>query len=405
MSHKILTSKHWKSFISTRVQQMKSSGIREFFDIVTTSPDCISLGVGEPDFETPFPVSQAGINAIKNGITHYTSNKGDPTLRDSLQQYYQQNYHVDYTAEQQILITTGVSQALDLAIRSICDPEDIILYIEPCYVSYEPMITLAGGIPHKITVSQEQYFKLTPELLDRTIRSLPEKQCKAIILNYPSNPTGASFSKQELTALSKVILQYNLLVISDEIYGELSFDQPHICAGSIQELQERTLVLGGFSKGFAMTGWRVGYACGPSTWIEAITKIHQYSMLCASSIAQQAAITALSPKEGIPFKDQMLKDYKERREFLVKELNHLNLTTILPEGAFYTYSNISSTRMSSLDFATKLLKEENIAVVPGTAFDLINGHLFIRCSFATNLDEIKTAIFRIKSFLQRIKSQ
>lgn len=383
-----------EKIVARRVQQMPPSGIRAFFDLVLGMPDVISLGVGEPDFTTPWNICEAGISAIEEGYTSYTSNKGLLKLRLAIAKFLKKTYGINYNPDKEILITVGVSEGFDLAIRAIVNPGDKILVPKPCYVSYDSLVSLAGGEPICIELEAKAGFKLTPDILDKFCVNKP----KAIILNYPANPTGVSYTKKELQGLAKVIRKYNLIVISDEIYDKLTYDFLHTPFVTLPDMHERTLYLNGFSKVYAMTGWRIGYVCGQDELISAITKIHQYTMLCASVISQMAACEALEgPHRAV---DDMIKEYKQRREFIWQELNRLGLKCPKPQGAFYIFPSIKNTGRSSLNFAKELLNKQKVAVVPGTAFGK-NGEGYIRISYASELETLKEAIQRIEAFLKR----
>lgn len=396
-STKTITEKdsYWNSKLSSQIISIPPSGIRVFFDIVAQKKDVISLGVGEPDFVTPQVIVNTAIESLRNGYTYYTGNAGLLSLRRSISEFLQNTYGVEYNPESEILITVGVSQGIDIALRSIINPGDEILYSSPSYVSYSPMIKLAGGIPSGISTKFSEKFALQPENLDLHCK----KNSKAILLNYPSNPTGASYRTEDLKKLADTIIKNDLLVVSDEIYSDLSYDFPHTAISSLPGMKERTVLLGGFSKSFAMTGWRIGYAAGPKEWISAMLKIHQYSMLCAPTMSQMAAESAL--KYALHEKDKMRDSYARRREIIVKEFNRIGLETVNPDGAFYIFSKIGKTGLNSLEFAQQLLEQENVAVIPGNAFGA-EGEGFIRCCYATSLENIKTAIGKIDRFVNKI---
>ena len=383
----------WSASISSVVQDLKPSGIRQFFDIVATRKDCISLGVGEPDFVTPQVVIDHSIQALRDGYTHYTGNAGLLSLRREIARYLEKEYGLSYNAEKEILITVGVSQGVDLAFRAILNAGDGVLYPEPCYVSYDPMIRLAAGVPQRVLATAENDFSLKAQ----NIRDALKPNSKALFLNYPSNPTGASIGKDELLNIAKLADEKNLIVISDEIYGELSYEEKHIPFPTLPGMKERTLLLGGFSKAFAMTGWRIGYACGDENLIRAMTKIHQYSMLCAPTLAQIAAETAL--RYALSDRDKMRDEYRLRRDLIVKGFNDMGLKCFMPQGAFYVFPDIRSTGKTSMDFAKDLLEAQNVAVVPGTAFGA-SGEGFIRCSYATARKEIEAALTKIAAFVK-----
>jgi len=378
--------------ISKKVEKIQPSGIRAFFDLVLGMKDVISLGVGEPDFVTPWAIREAGIYSLEQGCTSYTSNKGLYKLRLGLHRYLKSKYGLDYSPDDEMLITVGVSEALDLVLRTISNPLDKIIIPQPCYVSYGPVTELAGGLPIYIDTTKDG-FKLTPEKLERAI----DKKTKGIILNYPVNPTGVSYRKKELEALSKIILKHNLICISDEVYGDLTYDFQHTAIPTLAGLKKNTVYLNGFSKSFAMTGWRVGFACGPKEIISGMTKIHQYTIMCVPITSQMAAAEALvSGKKSV---EEMKREYCRRREFVVDELNGMSLACNKPQGAFYVFPSIKKTGLSSLEFSQKLLREEKVAVVPGTAFGQC-GEGFIRISYASSMDSLKEALQRIKRFVK-----
>jgi len=382
-----------KNIISKKVQIMQPSGIRAFFDLVLGMKEVISLGVGEPDFVTPWQIREAGIYSLEQGFTSYTSNKGLYKLRLGLQRYLKNKYGLDYCPDEEILITVGVSEGLDLALRALINSGDKILIPVPSYVSYGPVTELAGGQPVYIDTSKDA-FKLTPKLLEKHI----DKKVKAIILNYPTNPTGVSYRRKELLEINKILLKHKILCISDEVYGDLTYDFQHTAFPTLPGAKENVLYLNGFSKAYAMTGWRVGFACGPKEIIAAMTKIHQYTIMCVSITSQMAAAEALvSAKKST---EQMKREYNRRREFMFSELNLLGLKCLKPQGAFYLFPSIKNTGLSSMDFSRKLLEEEKVAVVPGTAFGPY-GEDYIRISYASSLDNLKEALVRIKRFLEK----
>lgn len=345
---------------------------------------------------SPRAVIDAGIESLRNGYTHYTGNTGLLSLRKAISKYLEKEYSLQYNPENQILITVGVSQGIDLAFRSILNPQEAIIYSAPSYVSYGPLIELAGGIPIVANASFENGFRFGRE----EIAEVYKKNAKALFLNYPNNPTGASLEISQLKSLAQFVKEKDMLVISDEIYAELTYSGKHIPMATMDGMYDRTLTLGGFSKSFAMTGWRIGYACGPAPWIKALTKIHQYSMLCAPVIGQIAAESAL--KNSLMARDEMKDSYQKRRDFIVEGFNSMGLECHLPQGAFYVFPDIRSTRLSSMSFARNLLEKQKIAVVPGTAFGT-NGEGFIRCSYATASSEIEKALNRIQDFIAKVE--
>lgn len=382
--------------VSKLVEKIPSSGIRVFFDLVLGMKDVISLGVGEPDFVTPWNVREAAITSLEEGCTSYTSNKGLFELRQDISRHLKQKYSLDYDPSGEILVTVGVSEAFDLALRAIINKGDKILVPEPFYVSYGPLVTLAGGKPVFIKLDPKNGFKITP----KDIIKYCDSKTKGIILNYPNNPTGASYTRPELKSISNVILKRNLIMISDEIYGDLTYDFNHTPFPTLPRMKERTIYLNGFSKSYAMTGWRIGYVCGPEKIVSMMTKIHQYTMLCAPIMSQMAAREAL--KKGERSTQEMKREYRRRREIVVAGLNEIGLTCHKPEGAFYAFPSIKISGLSSMEFAKELLKKERVALVPGTAFGP-SGEGYVRISYASSLSNIKEALSRIKRFLSGIK--
>src|ERR1043165_5642270 len=383
-----------ESFVAKTVREIPRSGIREFFDIVQSQKGVISLGVGEPDFVTPWHIREAAIYALEHGRTTYTSNLGLPKLRDAIAGMIEKNFNISYDPKTQILITVGVSEALDLALRAICNPGDEVIYHEPCYVSYSPSIALANGIPVAVSCKPENNFTVTAEAIEAAITP----RSKAIMLNFPTNPTGGTMTRTDLLKIADVILRHDLIVLTDEIYSELTFEGEHVSIASLPGMRERTIFLHGFSKAYAMTGFRIGYACGPAELIEAMMKIHQYSMLCASIIAQEAALEAIL--HGEPDTLAMREQYKLRRNFIVKSLNNLNLECHLPRGSFYAFPSIASTGLSSKEFAVRLLQQQQVAAVPGSAFGA-SGEGYLRCCFATSFERIEIAMERMGKFVKR----
>lgn len=381
-----------KDLISHKVEQMKPSGIRAFFDLVLGMKDVISLGVGEPDFVTPWHIRESAIYSIEEGYTSYTSNKGLVKLRTYISHDLKRRFGLEYDINDEILVTVGVSEAIDLVMRSIINPGDKILICSPSYVSYGPVAELAGGKVKHISLSPSNGFKLTAEVLKKNI----DPDVKAILLNYPCNPTGASYTKKELNALNRVIEKHDIIVISDEVYDELTYDFHHTPFPTLAGARDRTVYLNGFSKAYAMTGWRVGFACGPKEIIQAMTKIHQYTIMCAPIMSQMAACEALvGPRKPI---EDMKREYLRRREFVVTRLNEIGLTCHKPDGAFYAFPSIKATGLNSVDFASKLLKKKKVAVVPGTAFGP-EGEGYVRISYASSFDQLKEALNRIEEFL------
>ena len=381
-----------KQLIADHIAGLPRSGIRDFFELVIGMEEVISLGVGEPDFATPWHIREATIYSLEKGHTSYTSNLGLLSLRKEICRYLRKEYQLNYIPEKECIITVGVSEALDLILRAIINPGDEIIYHEPCYVSYGPEIIMAGGKPVPLVTQEKNAFSLNPDQLAGLITS----KTKAILLNFPCNPTGALLSPGQLKKIAAIAMAHDLLVITDEIYSELVYDDEIFSIASLPGMKERTIFLHGFSKAFAMTGYRIGYACGPAELIEAMMKIHQYSMLCASIIAQEAAIEAL--KNGAAEKEKMRRKYGERRDFIVDQLNEMGMKCLKPKGAFYVFPNISAFGLSSKEFATRLLKEKNVALVPGTAFGAC-GEGYVRCAYAASMENIIEAMDRIKVFL------
>lgn len=381
--------------INTVVRDIPRSGIRDFFDIVSTMKDVISLGIGEPDFDTPWHVRESTVFALERGATHYTSNLGYLELRKALAQYVRKNFGAEYHPDSEILVTVGVSEALDLALRALINPGDEVLYHEPCYVSYRATILFAGGKPLAVETKAENGFRLT--------RAMLEAKCtprtKVLMLNFPNNPTGAIMRREDLESIARFAVERDLIVITDEIYAELTYDTPHTSIVSLPGLRERTVFLHGFSKAWAMTGFRLGYACGPAELIEAMMKVHQYTMLCASSLAQKAAIEALTrPDLDV---GEMVGEYRRRRNFLVSAFAEMGLECHRPLGAFYAFPSVAKFKLPAKEFALKFLAEEKVAVVPGTAFGDC-GEGFVRCAYATSLDNIKEAMVRLRRFIAKL---
>ncbi|SER04155.1 aminotransferase [Lachnospiraceae bacterium NE2001] len=374
------------------VQDMKPSGIRKFFDIVSEMPDAISLGVGEPDFDTPWHVVDEGIYSLERGKTYYTSNSGLIELRTEICNWYERKYNVSYDAASEALITVGGSEGIDLALRAMINPGDEVIIPEPSYVSYVPCVSLAGGKPVIIDLKNENQFRLTEEELSSHISD----RTKVLILSYPNNPTGAIMTKEDLEPIARLAVKHDLYVISDEIYSELTYtEEPHCSIASLPGMNERTIVINGFSKAYAMTGWRLGYALAPKKIAGLMTKIHQFCIMCAPTTSQYAAIEAL--KNGDKDIANMRKSYDERRRYLIKRLNDIGMPAFEPLGAFYIFPSIQSFGMTSDEFATKLLESQKLAVVPGNAFGN-SGEGFIRISYAYSIDQLREALDRIAIF-------
>src|SRR2546423_5398465 len=381
--------------IASHVRAIPRSGIRDFFEIVQGMKDVISLGVGEPDFVTPWHIREAAIYALETGRTSYTSNLGLLKLREAIAASLEKHFQLSYSPKNQILIAVGVSEAMDIAFRAVINPGDEIIYHEPCYVSYSPGIALAYGVAVPVSCKANNGFAVTAEAIEKVITP----RSKALVLNFPTNPTGGTMTRQELEKIAAVVKRHNLLVITDEIYSELTFEGEHVSIAALPGMQERTIFLHGFSKAYAMTGFRIGYACGPLEIIEAMMRIHQYSMLCASIISQEAALEAI--QNGEPDTAEMREQYRLRRNVIVKAFNNMGLRCHMQRGSFYVFPCIESTGLSSKTFAIKLLEEEKVACVPGGAFGP-SGEGYLRCCFATALDQIEVAVERMQRFLKRI---
>lgn len=383
--------------LSQKVLNLKSSGIRALFDMANEIPDVISLGVGEPDFDTPWHIREAGIQALQSGKTFYTSNAGLQELRAAISSYTKRKTGLTYNPENQIIVTVGGSEAIDLALRALLNAGDEVIYLEPGFVSYYPCIKLADGVPVPIRLTEENRFRLKPEQLEAAVTP----KSKVLILSYPNNPTGAVMEKEDLEALLPVIQKHDLIVISDEIYGELTYGVKHCSIAGLPGMEQRTIIINGFSKSFAMTGWRLGYALGNHEIIEQMVKIHQFAVMCAPTISQYAAIEAMEQGDGDI--EAMRESYDQRRKFLYHELQRLGLPCFEPQGAFYMFPNIREFGLSSGEFALKLLKEEKVAVVPGDSFGEC-GEGFVRISYAASLQNLKEAVNRIFRFLSRYRT-
>jgi aminotransferase len=381
-------------FIATQVRQIPRSGIRDFFDIVQGMKDVISLGVGEPDFVTPWHIREAAIYALERGRTSYTSNLGLLKLREAIAAHLAPRFKIDYNPKNQILIAVGVSEAMDIAFRAVINPGDEVIYHEPCYVSYAPGIAMTHGVPVPVSCKAEDGFAVRAENIERAITP----RSKVLVLNFPTNPTGGTMTRAELQTIAELVQRHNLIVITDEIYAELTFEGEHVSIASLPGMSQRTIFLHGFSKAYAMTGFRIGYACGPAEIIEAMMKIHQYSMLCASIISQEAALEAI--EHGEPDTHEMREQYQVRRNFIVNAFNQMGLPCSLPRGSFYAFPCISSTGLCSKEFAVKLLEQEKVACVPGNAFGP-SGEGYVRCCFATSLELIQEACERMARFAGR----
>ena len=382
--------------LSDKVLKMKPSGIRKFFDIVSEMPDAISLGVGEPDFDTPWNVREEGIYSLEKGRTFYTSNAGLMELRQAICEYTDRRFHIAYDPKKEVLITVGGSEGIDAAFRAMLNPGDEVIIPEPCYVSYVPCVELAGGVPVTIPLKNENQFRLTREELETAIT----EKTKLLVLAFPNNPTGAIMEREDLEAIAEVIIKNDIYVLSDEIYAELTYNSGHVSIASLPGMRDRTIVINGFSKAFAMTGWRLGYAMGPSMIIEQMTKVHQYAIMCAPTTSQYAAVAAM--KDCDRDVERMREAYDQRRRYLLSEFKEMGLPCFEPYGAFYMFPCIKEFGMSSEEFATGLLKAKKVAVVPGDAFGTC-GEGFLRISYAYSLDELKVAIGRIKEYIQELR--
>lgn len=385
----------YESRLNKTILEVKPSGIRRFFDIVSDMEDVISLSIGEPDFRTPWHVSRAAIESLEKGRTWYTPNRGFEKLRVEIADFVKRKYELKYAPKTEILVTVGGSEALDLAMRCLLNPGDEVLIHQPSFVCYEPLTLMTGAVPKIIDTKKENSFRLTPQELEAAITD----KTKLLILSYPNNPTGAVMRKADLEALAEVIIKHDLLVISDEIYSELTYSGKHVSMGAIEGMRERTVVINGFSKAFAMTGWRLGYAMGPATIIEMMTKLHQYGIMSAPTVAQYAAIEAL--KNGDKDIEKMRGEYEMRRRYVVGEFNAMGLTCFEPFGAFYSFPCIKSTGLTSEEFCTKLLESKKVAIVPGNAFGE-SGEGFVRVSYSYSLKHLREAISRIREFLQEL---
>ena len=382
--------------ISQRLEGISASGIRRFFDLASSLGGVISLGVGEPDRPTPWHIREAAIYSLERGYTTYTPNRGLPQLRHAISQHIEAKYGIAYNPDTEILVTVGVSQGLDLSMRAVVNPGEEVLVPDPSYVAYVPCILLAGGKPVPLPTSEDSGFRLSPELVSRSITP----RTKAMLFGYPANPTGAVMPREQLQAIARLVERHSLIAVSDEIYADLTYGVEHTCFASLPGMKERSVLLGGFSKAYAMTGWRLGYACGPAEIIEAMTRIHQYTMMCAPTMAQVAALEAL--RNGEAAAREMAVDYDHRRRTIVKGLNDMGLPCREPQGAFYAFPSIRATGLSSVEFAEKLLMEERVAVVPGAAFGAC-GEGYVRCCYAVAPQDIEEALRRMGRFMSRLR--
>jgi aminotransferase len=391
-----MTTSTISQFLTPSIQQMQPSGIRKFFDYSSERTDIISLGIGEPDFPTPRLVREACVRALEEGRTTYTHNAGLPELRESIAEYLHTNFQVHYNPAHELMVTIGSSEALDLALRVLINEGDEILVPAPCYVSYSPITNLGGGVAVEVETFAHNNFKLTPDSL---LASLTPRS-KVLILSYPSNPTGGIMTYEDWLPIAKIAEEHNLVVITDEVYAELTYGQKHVSFASLPGMKERTLLLSGFSKAFAMTGWRIGYACGPEELIQAMLKIHQYTVMCAPILGQIAALESLKP-HGLAAKDEMMASYNARRISFVQGLRQIGLQCHEPLGSFFAFPSIAHTGLTSEQFAQRLLQEVGVLAVPGTAFGK-GGEGFIRCSYATSSVQLDEALERMRQFLQTL---
>jgi len=385
---------HVRSFVSDRIATVPPSGIRRFFDIAATMDDVISLGIGEPDFDTPEPIVQAGIEALKQGETHYSSNSGLIELRCAIAEHLARVYGQTYDPGDEVLITVGVSEALYLALAATLDPGDEVIVPHPCFVSYAPEVVFAGGTPVIVPTTVEHNFQVTAEAIADAITP----RTKALLISYPNNPTGAVMHRERLDEIAAVVEQHDLLVISDEVYDRLVYGVEHVCFPSLPGMYERTVLLQGFSKAYAMTGWRIGFMAAPSEILDSMRKVHQYTIMCASTVSQYAALAAL--REGEPYVQEMVAEYDRRRRLIVDGMNEIGLKCFEPQGAFYAFPSIEVTGMDGNTFAETLLHEEKVAVVPGSAFGEA-GEGYVRCSYATAYEKIEEALERLHRFVRR----
>lgn len=390
-----------RDFISKNAKNIKPSGIRKFFDIVSERKDVISLGVGEPDFITPWEIRDAGINTIKKGYTQYTSNKGLPILREEISKYLKNSFKVDFGADD-IIITVGASEAIDLSLRAVVDVGDEILIPDPSYVSYKPCVELSGGVPVSVPCSGDNGFKLTAQALESVIT----EKTKALIFPYPNNPTGGIMEREYIEEIIPIILKHDLLVISDEIYAELTYDGEHCSIASFPQMKDRVVLINGFSKAFAMTGWRIGFVCAPKEILSAMLKIHQYTTICAPIFSQYAAYEGLKNGRETDFETvrEMRDEYNRRRRLMCDAFNKMGLKCFEPKGAFYIFPSVKETNLTGEQFATELLEKKKVAVVPGDAFGEF-GKYYVRCSYAYSMKDLMEATSRIAEFVEELKAK
>ncbi|TVP81630.1 MAG: aminotransferase [Alkalicoccus sp.] len=382
--------------LSQNVEGIAPSGIRRFFDLASSMDNIISLGVGEPDYTTPWNVREASIHSLERGLTSYTANAGLMELREEISRYMEERFQTKYDPADEIIVTVGASEGLDIALRAVVDPGDEVLVVEPCFVSYAPLVSLTGGIPVPVPTSMEDNFQVSVE----AIRERLTPDTKAIMLSFPNNPTGAVMGKAELEEIAALVQEHDLVVFSDEIYAELSYDEEHVSTAALEGMWDRTILISGFSKSFAMTGWRVGYVCAPAPYAKAMLKIHQYAMMCASTMAQYAALEAM--KNGRQEMEEMIVSYRQRRNYFVESLREAGLECHSPGGAFYAFPSIRATGMTSEEFAEKLLIEQRVAVVPGHVFGA-GGEGHVRCSYAASMSQLEEAVDRIAAFVKNVR--
>ncbi len=387
---------NYERILADNAKQLKPSGIRKFFDVAATIPGAISLGVGEPDFPTPWSVRDAAIKSIQKGITQYTSNGGLPELRKKIAEYMEERFSLSYEPLSEVIVTVGASEGIDITLRALLNPGDEVLIAEPCFVSYAPCVRLCNGVPVPVSCDFEHSFKLLPEAIEAAVTP----RTKAILFNYPSNPTGAVMSEEELVAVAKVIKKYNLIALSDEIYSELTYSGKHVSIASLPGMQERTVILNGFSKAFSMTGWRIGFLCAPKELARVILKIHQYVIMCAPTPSQYAALAALTEglEDGFSVVEEMRNEYDKRRRFVYESLKSMGLETFEPLGAFYIFPQVSALGLDGDGFAEELLAAQAVAVVPGSAFGTF-GKDNVRISYAYSMRDLDRAIERIQKFI------
>lgn len=384
--------------IAKKITQVRPSGIRKFFDIASEMDDVISLGVGEPDFDTPWRIREEGIFSLERGRTFYTSNAGLQELRNEICRYLERKIHVSYDPKKETMVTVGGSEAIDVAMRCMLDPGDEVLIPQPCYVSYVPCAIMADGVPVVVELKNENEFKLTVEDMEKKVT----ERTKILVMPFPNNPTGSIMTREDLEPVAEFVKEHDLYVISDEIYSELSYKGEHVSIASLPGMRERTIVINGFSKGFAMTGWRLGYCCGPEEILKQMIKLHQFAIMCAPTNSQYAAVEGLRSCDGDV--EEMRRAYNQRRRFLMHEFARMGLACFEPYGAFYVFPSIEEFQMSSDEFATRLLKEERVAVVPGSAFGEC-GEGFLRISYAYSLEDLKAALGRLEHFIQRLRNE